>query len=123
MIAIAALCAGLNEPAHATTTASKAVVNAMPATKFSSQDHALMMERVDQALKADKDGQTLEWKNEKSPASGSVTPLARLEWQGLQCRRLRIHNAYGEIKAQGVYKFCEKPAGRWKLVGPDQEPG
>jgi hypothetical protein len=43
----------------------------------------------------------------------------RLEWNGLACRRLQIHNVYGDLKAQGVYKFCEKPAGKWKLVGPD----
>jgi len=96
------------------------VLNAMPATKFNDADHALMMGRINQALHADKDGETLEWKNDKTPASGSVTPLDRFTWEGLPCRRLRIHNAYGKLKAEGVYKFCEKPAGRWKLVGPDQ---
>ena len=34
---------------------------------------------------------------------------------------LRITNVYREQKEQGVYKFCEKPAGKWKLVGPDKE--
>ena len=69
--------------------------------------------------RAEKDGETLEWKSDKTPASGSVTALDRLQWNGLACRRLRISNAYGDLKAQGVYKFCEKPAGQWKLVGPD----
>jgi len=93
--------------------------NKMPASSFSKEDTALMMARVDQALKAEKDGETLEWKNEATPASGSVTPLARFTSDGLACRRLRIVNVYGSNKAQGVYRFCEKPPGKWKLVGPD----
>ena len=97
--------------------------NKMPASSFSKEDTALMMARVDQALKAEKDGETLEWKNEATPASGSVTPLARFTSDGLACRRLRIVNVYGSNKAQGVYRFCEKPPGKWKLIGPDPAPG
>ena len=97
--------------------------NKMPASSFSKEDTALMMARVDQALKAEKDGETLEWKSDATPASGSVTPLARFTSDGLACRRLRIVNVYGSNKAQGVYKFCEKPPGKWKLIGPDAAPG
>ena len=68
-------------------------------------------QRFNQALRADKGGETLNWKSEKTSASGSVTPLNRLEWQGLSCRRLQIHNVFGDLKAKGVYRFCEKPAG------------
>ncbi|MCE9657659.1 MAG: hypothetical protein K8R60_03800 [Burkholderiales bacterium] len=96
--------------------------NDAPIAKFSKEDTALMTARVNEALKAEKDGETLEWKNEASKASGSVTPLARFSADGLACRRLRIVNVYGEQKAQGVYRFCEKPAGKWKLVGPDKAP-
>lgn len=93
--------------------------NATPLAKFSKEDAAMMMARVDEALKAEKDGQTLEWKNPATPASGSVTPLPRFSADGLACRRLRVANAYGDLKAEGIYRFCEKPAGKWKLVGPD----
>jgi len=47
--------------------------------------------------------------------------MNKLTWNGMSCRRLRITNVYGEQKAQSVYKFCEKPAGKWKLVGPEKE--
>ena len=92
-----------------------------PAAKFSKDDFALMMARVDEGLKSSTEGQALDWKSEKTSASGSVVPMNKLTWNGLSCRRLRITNVYGEQKAQGVYKFCEKPAGKWKLVGPDKE--
>ena len=92
---------------------------ATPIAKFSKEDSALMMARVDEALTAEKDGEKLDWKNPATPASGSVTPLARFTDKGTPCRRLRVANAYGDLKAEGVYRFCEKPAGKWKLVGPD----
>jgi len=91
----------------------------MPATKFNADDNALMMARVDEALRASDEGRPFSWKSDKTPASGSVVPLNRLQWNGLSCRRVQISNAYGELKSQGVYKFCEKPAGQWKVVGPD----
>lgn len=115
----AALLAGLAGPAGA--IGPQAGLKDTPAAKFNEADYALMKARVDQALKAEKEGEVLEWKNEKTGASGTVVPMNNLTWNGLECRRLRIANAYGELKAQGVYKFCQKPPGKWKLVGPDKE--
>ena len=88
------------------------------ASKFRAADLALMKASVGQALKVGQDGETLAWKNDKSAASGDVTPLDRHTWNGMDCRRLRIVNSHGRLTEQGVYRFCEKPAGRWKLVGP-----
>ena len=116
-IAIAALAIGLGAPAHAAKR--QGATEGLPMTKFNDEDRALMLANVHQALGAEKEGETIEWKNEKTPASGSVKALNRLQWNGLACRRAEISNAYGDLKATGVYKFCEKPAGKWKLVGPD----
>ena len=119
-LSVAALLCLLAGAAHAVS--GHDTFNKMPASSFNKDDMAMMMARVDQALKAEKDGETLEWKNDATPASGSVTPMARFTADGLACRRLRIINVYGSNKAQGVYRFCEKPAGKWKLVGPDPAP-
>jgi len=113
----AALMVGAAAPAHAIQFGLKDG----PGAKFNDDDFALMMGRVDTALKSPTEGEVLEWKSDKTPASGSVVPMNKLTSNGLSCRRLRITNVYGEQKAQGVYKFCEKPAGKWKLVGPDKE--
>ena len=113
----AALAAGMAAPAHAIQFGLKDG----PGAKFNNDDLALMMGRVDAGLKSASDGETFDWKSDKTPASGSVVSMNKLTWNGLSCRRLRITNVYGEQKAQGVYKFCEKPAGKWKLVGPDKE--
>jgi surface antigen len=113
----AALVATGAAPAHAIQFGLKDG----PGAKFNDDDFALMMARVDVALKSPSEGEVLEWKSDKTPASGTVVPMNKLTWNGLPCRRLRITNVYGQQKAQGVYKFCEKPAGKWKLVGPDKE--
>jgi surface antigen len=91
-----------------------------PGSKFNDADIALMRARVVEALKSDKEGEVLEWKNDKTGSSGSVVPMNRLSWNGMDCRRLRIANAHADLKAQGVYKFCDKD-GKWKLVGPEKE--
>ena len=113
----AALVAATAGPVHAIQFGLKDG----PGAKFNDDDLALMMARVDAALISPTEGDVLQWKNDKTPASGSVVPMNKLTWNGLPCRRLRITNVYGEQKAQGVYKFCEKPAGKWKLVGPEKE--
>ena len=86
--------------------------------EFNADDRALMKDRIGKALAAEPDSETLAWKNEATGASGSVAPLERLVWNGLPCRHLRIVNSHGRRTAQGVYRFCEKPAGQWKLAGP-----
>jgi len=111
----AALVAAAVAPAHAVQFGLKDG----PGAKFNDADLALMMARVDVALKSPTEGEVLDWKSDKTPASGSVVPMNRLTWNGLSCRRLRITNVYDQQREQGVYKFCEKPAGKWKLVGPD----
>jgi surface antigen len=116
-VVLAALLGALSGAAHA--AGEIGAFRHTVVEKFNADDLALMRARVDQALAAPNDGETLTWKSDKTKASGSVTPLERLTWDGLACRRLRIANAYGDVKGEGVYKYCEKPAGQWKLVGPD----
>lgn len=90
-----------------------------PGAKFNSEDIALMKAQVFAALKSEKEGEPLAWKNDKTGASGTVVPLNHLTWNGLECRRLRIANAFQGQTAQGVYKFCQKPPGTWKLAGEE----
>jgi hypothetical protein len=85
---------------------------------FSAQDYALMRARVVEALKAEPSSGVLDWKNEASRASGSVEPLQRETWSELPCKRLRIVNTLGSRTERGVYRFCEKTPGQWRLSGP-----
>lgn len=91
--------------------------------KFNAEDNRLMLGRIDTALKSGQEGVVLDWRNDKTGASGTVTPLNRLRWNELDCRRVKITNRHGSMSGEAVYRFCEKPKGEWKMVGPDSGPG
>jgi surface antigen len=118
LIALAAWLPGTLQAAGKVAALKDTVI-----AKFSDEDQRLMMARIDTALKAATDGEPLDWKNERTGASGTVTPLNRLTWDGLDCRRLKVVNRYRTMSGEGVYRFCEKPKGQWKLVGPDGSGG
>jgi surface antigen len=108
----AALVAGAEMPAHAVQFGLKDG----PGAKFNNDDTALMMARVDAGLKSPSEGEVLEWKNDKTPASGSVVPMNKLTWNGMSCRRLRITNVYGEQKGAGRLQVLRE-AGRQVEAG------
>lgn len=88
-------------------------------SRFGNADLALLRTQIDKAVAAGvADGQAFEWKSDKSRASGQVTALARNQFKGLDCRNLRIQNSWGNQRDDGVFRFCEKPAGQWRLIGP-----
>jgi hypothetical protein len=62
-VAFAALLGALIGPAHA--AGEDAAVKDTTVSSFSDADDALLKARVDEALMTEKDGQTLEWKNDK----------------------------------------------------------
>jgi surface antigen len=99
-----------------------AVLKNTVVSKFNAADLALMKSTVDEALAAEKDGETLDWKNDRTSAGGSITPFARFDANGMACRRARVVSTYRARTGSGVYRFCEKPAGQWKIVGPDKLP-
>ncbi|MCV2360948.1 hypothetical protein LNV08_18390 [Paucibacter sp. TC2R-5] len=90
-------------------------------SRFSAADQALMRAQIDKAVVAEAEGQSFEWKSDKSRASGVVTPLARGRFRDMDCRNLRIQNSWGNQRDEGVFRFCKQPSGQWGLTGPVQE--
>jgi surface antigen len=87
-----------------------------PASKFSSADFKLLRGNIEQALAGPADGPALEWKNDKTGASGTVTPAGVDQAAApRQCRKLRVANAYKLMKDEGVYTFCRSATGKWAL--------
>ena len=91
--------------------------------KFSAEDTQQMFATIDTALKTGEQGVALDWRNDRTGASGTVVPLNRMRWNDLDCRRVKITNRHGSTSGESVYRFCEQPKGTWKLVGPDGAPG
>jgi surface antigen len=87
-----------------------------PYAKFSKEDKRLLMQSIDKALAESGDGQTTEWKNEVSGASGALTPQKSFERDGRKCREMEVRNRYKTLHGQGNFTFCQDKAGKWQLA-------
>lgn len=89
-----------------------------PYTKFSKEDKRLLTQNIDKALAESGDGQTTEWKNEASGASGSLTPQKSFERDGRKCREIEVRNRYKALQDQGpgVFIYCQDKSGKWQLT-------
>jgi surface antigen len=87
-----------------------------PMSRFNEADNMLFKANLDKALASGSDGVTLAWKNERTPAAGSVTLQKSFDSKGMKCRELLIANSYKTLKGEGVHTFCQNSAGEWKLV-------
>ena len=110
----AALALGLTAalPAHAINMRFLAET---PYAQFSPADKKTMKANVERALDETADGATLDWRNEASGASGSITPQRSFERDGRKCRELRIQNTFRTRRGDGLHTFCQDPAGTWQL--------
>ncbi|MBS0450911.1 MAG: hypothetical protein JSS14_06315 [Proteobacteria bacterium] len=87
-----------------------------PAAKFNSADFKMLRATIDKALAGPAEGPALEWANDKTSASGTVTPAGADDSAApRKCRKLRIANAYKFTKDEGVYTFCQNTTGKWGL--------
>lgn len=84
--------------------------------RFDPQDMALMRAAVDAALRDPKDGSAHEWKNAKTSASGAVTSGKATTVGRAACREVSVLNRFKNDQGEAVYKFCQNPAGAWKLA-------
>lgn len=86
-----------------------------PMSRFNDADMKLLNSALGQALQAPADGTTFAWANEKSGASGSVTPQRLFEDSGVPCRELKVVNRHRQLEASGAYTRYRRE-GRWKLA-------
>lgn len=87
-----------------------------PAARFNAEDFKLLRATADKALAGPAEGPALEWRNEKTGAAGSITPVGADESAApRKCRKLRIANSFKSNKDEGVYTFCQGNTGKWSL--------
>ena len=90
-------------------------LGASPVSQFGEADYKLMLATIDKALADPADGTTLAWKNEASPAAGSVTVQKSFEADGRKCRNVLVANSWKTLKGEGMHTFCQDGAGKWTL--------
>ncbi|RZT95176.1 RT0821/Lpp0805 family surface protein [Rivibacter subsaxonicus] len=82
-----------------------------PISRFNDADRALYKAAIDKALTTDALGQPVEWKNDKTGSSGSVTPKAA---DG-ECRLLAVSTRHAALHNEGEHKLC-RVNGKWKVA-------
>lgn len=86
-----------------------------PVRRFNGDDLRLMNEAIERALATGETGTPVRWANDRTPASGEVTPQRMFERNGRPCRDLRVLNRHGTLEASGIYTLCRED-GQWKLA-------
>ena len=90
-----------------------------PISQFSEEDFERFRAAGRRALDEAADGQTVEWKNPKTGAYGTIQPLDTREVDGTTCRRAEVFNSAGGTKGTSRFTFCRQEDGTWKAGMPD----
>jgi len=98
-------------------------LNYSPVRYYNDEDWSIYSATVQEALNAEPDGKSREWKNPKTGANGKVTPLKTYNTPKRTCRKVSLFNSIRGLTGQSVYFFC-KPAsgeGEWVLTEPNKK--
>jgi len=86
-----------------------------PLSKMTQQDFDIAGAVMRKALDEGKDGQAYEWRNPKTSASGTVTPLASFERNGMKCRGAAFTTNAGGKASSSRWNLCKTAEG-WKVL-------
>ncbi|MCG6862526.1 MAG: hypothetical protein LJE70_14795 [Chromatiaceae bacterium] len=89
-----------------------------PLRFFNDVDLKLMSDASDQALDKAKDGEAVDWSNDTTGNSGTITPIRDFTRQGNECRRLEVVNRAAKATRGGAstqVDFCNVD-GSWKIL-------
>jgi surface antigen len=116
VVSLLACAANLVLPTAASAqTSGLGFLSKGPMARYNDQDMRLLEGALGQALKAEQPGSAVEWRNDRSGASGAVTPERIFDQGGQPCRDLRIITRHRTQESSGLYTLCRRD-GRWKLA-------
>ena len=87
-----------------------------PYTHFTDEDHKIFNQTLNDTLNKGADGESREWSNPKSKASGEVKELKTFERKGMPCRTVYIANKAKGRSGNAEYNFCKQASGIWALA-------
>ena len=85
---------------------------------FTDADWKLLDETLTAALDGAADGESRDWRNDRSRASGRITPLASHTRDDVTCRRVRIESSAAGVRNSYRYLFCRRADGPWGIGMP-----
>ncbi|HEY2629796.1 MAG TPA: RT0821/Lpp0805 family surface protein [Usitatibacter sp.] len=86
-----------------------------PVAQMTAEDFRIAGDVMRKALDEGRDGQAYEWKNPATSASGTITPLAKFEKNGMQCRGAAFSNVVKGKSGRSEWNLCKTPGG-WKVL-------
>jgi surface antigen len=86
-----------------------------PITRMTEEDFRIASEVMRRAFDDGRDGQEFGWQNPATSASGTVTPVATFEKQGMKCRGAAFTITTRGETSRSEWNVCRTPAG-WKVV-------
>ena len=89
-----------------------------PIRFFNAEDLKLMSGAADKALDEAKEGEDVQWSNDQTGNSGTVTPVRSFTRQGKDCRQLKVVSLARQAtrgSATSNVDFCNID-GTWKIL-------
>jgi surface antigen len=99
-------------PAHAI---NEVFAKDAPIANMTKEDLDIAGATMRKALDEGRDGQSYEWKNPSTSASGTVTALPRFEKDGLHCRGAAFSTEAKGKSGSSKWNLCKTPEG-WKVL-------
>jgi surface antigen len=86
-----------------------------PIAQLSGDDLKIALATMNKALDDGRDGEVRSWSNGATKASGTVTPGAPFERQGMRCRSARLTIDANGHASSSDWNLCRTPDG-WKFA-------
>ena len=87
----------------------------MPIQYMSEDDLTIMKAGIIDTLNRTGDGVSTTWKNKKTGAHGTLTPIASFRREAKECRKLEVANSAGGRDNRSVFTLCKLQDGDWKV--------
>lgn len=86
-----------------------------PMGKLKKSDIAIARAEIGKALDAGKDGETYNWSNPETKASGTIRPTKTFTKDGMRCRATEFTTSAGGEKGASTWNLCNTKNG-WKVA-------
>lgn len=84
-----------------------------PVAYLTPEDKEILADAFHELLSEHADGETVEWRNERTGHFGSLTVLDTHDDLGTTCRTVRARTTAGGIEGGGRYRLCLAEDGSW----------
>jgi len=86
-----------------------------PISRFTDSDWKMLRSTANNALDNAADGTRVVWVNSETGNSGAVTPINKVEKDGMPCRKVKFFSSAEGLTNTSIHFLCKQKEGEWKL--------